>query len=62
MEVLLGWIGTILLLVLLLLIVPIFFMLIVTLQFRLSGRESATKSGQHPEAVHARAPDSDAPR
>lgn len=50
MDILLQWIGTVALLLLLFVLVPVVFMLIVTLQFRLSGGESGTKSGQHPEA------------
>ena len=39
METLLEWVGTLLLLGLLLVIVPIFFMLIITLQYWMTGRE-----------------------
>ncbi len=55
-EILLQWLGTLALLLILLLTVPIFFMLIITLQFRLSGG-SSTKSGQTRQIVGSHDPD-----
>ncbi len=47
MQVLFEWVGTLVLLGLLLLLVPVFFMLIITLQFRLSEK-SDPQSGESP--------------
>lgn len=55
MEVLLQWVGTLLLLGILVLTVPIFFMLIITLQYRISG-DSDPKSGQRREIIEAHDP------
>lgn len=49
MEVLLEWVGTLVLLGLLVLLVPVFFMLIITLQFRLS-EGSEPRSGDEARA------------
>lgn len=49
MEVLLEWIGTLVLLGLLVLLIPVFFMLIITLQFRLS-ESSEPRSGDKARA------------
>ncbi|MDQ3328252.1 MAG: hypothetical protein M3506_06995 [Chloroflexota bacterium] len=45
MGLLFEWVGAVVLLGLLLLLVPVFFMLIITLQFWLSGRGSVPVSG-----------------
>ena len=45
MELLLEWVGTVALLMILLLAMPVFFMLIITLQFRISGEGSEPSSG-----------------
>ncbi len=45
MELLFEWVGAVVLLGLLLLLVPVFFMLIITLQFRISGEGSEPSSG-----------------
>ncbi len=44
MDTILEWVGTLLLLGVLLVIVPVFFMLIITLQFRLIGRTGSQDS------------------
>ncbi|MDP9350927.1 MAG: hypothetical protein M3P51_05230 [Chloroflexota bacterium] len=49
MEILLEWVGTLVLLGLLVLLVPVFFMLIITLQFRLS-ENSEPRSGDQARA------------
>ena len=60
METLLEWVGTLALLALLLVIVPIFFMLIVTLQFRLIENTRRRDTDVFPRTGH-QPPDSPHP-